>query len=337
MSFNSSRDQPSQQLSNKSEADTLHFSRIRVTTCTHNVSVMIESPAPVRSLENYYSYVGGRPILPQGDILTSLQSTPLFSGVHERWLKEFTKYCSFEEFGVGDKIPVRGRAQDEIPIFLVTKGCVALHATTGYGRYEKIILALVMPAQLLYEFQFLGDPLPANSGAVAVDETRVVVFYPNRFEELLRHQPVVMRNLARTIMVKQNISNFHLEAVCQTKGDLKIATMLSGFIRLAAWRPNGYDDPHLKKEMPLSVVWSIDLLTGYLSCDVRTARNGLLELIKTGLIKVQWLNDELMPLEGIGEQDLKAQGRKGGMFHEKTAFRISILKPGKLEEYCGNF
>lgn len=274
--------------------------------------------------------------MPRNEILTLLQSTPLFRGVQQRALENFVQFCSFREFGVGDKITFRGRARDENPIFLVTKGCVALHATTGYGTYEKIILALVMPTQLLCEFQFLGDPLPDNSGLVAIDETGVVSFYPNRFEELIKSQPIVMRNLAETIMVKQNISNFHLEAVCQTKGDAKIATMLSGFTRLDEWRPLDYDDPHLKKEMPLSVMWSIDILTRYLSCDARTARSGLLELIKAGLIKVQWFDDALIPIEDTKEEDLKNSGKKGSKIDEDTYFRISILRPNKLEEYCGD-
>lgn len=274
--------------------------------------------------------------MPQSEILTLLRSTPLFRGVPERALEDFIESCSFQEFGVGDKIPSRGRVGDQNPIFLVTKGCVALYSTTGYGTFQKIILALVMPTQLLCEFQFLGDQLPDTSGLVAIDETSVVIFYPNRFEEFIKSEPAVMRNLAAAIMVKQNISNFHLEAVCQTKGDAKIATMLSGFIRLDEWRPRGYDDPHLRTEMPLSVMWSIDLLTRYLSCDVRTARSGLLELIKRGLIKVQWFDRALIPLEGTDEEDIKNLGRKGARIDEDTYFRISILKPNRLEEYCGD-
>lgn len=277
----------------------------------------------------------GGVVLPQEDILTLLQSTPLFRGVEEKALKEFVTYCSLDDLAVGDKIPWKMRLRDEIPIFLVTRGCVALHTTTVYGAYKRIILALVMPTQLVYEFQFLGDPLPEASGIVAIDETRIVSFYPNRFEELIRNQPIVMRNLAQTIMVKQNISNFHLEAVSQTKGDTKIATMLSGFIRLEVWKRPDYDDQRLKREMPLPVMWSIDLLTRYLSCDVRTARGGLVELIRAGLIKVQWFDDALMSMGDVSMEDIKNLGRKGGRLHEDTYFRISILKPNRLEEYCG--
>jgi len=274
-------------------------------------------------------------VLPQEETLTLLQSTPLFRGVNEEELEKFVTYCKFEQLSVGETIIFNARFRDEIPIVLVTKGCVALHTTTVYGTYKRIVLALVMPTQLVYEFQFLGDPLPESSSIVPIDETDVVSFYPNRFEALIKTQPVIMRNLAQTMMFKQNISNFHLEAVSQTKGGAKIATMLSGFFRLNAWRPPDYDDLRLKQEMQLSIMWSIDLITRYLSCDVRTARGGLVELIKAGLIKVQWFDDELMPIENVSAQDVRDLGRKGGRLHEETYFRISILKPNRLEEYCG--
>lgn len=35
-------------------------------------------------------------------------------------------------------------------------------------------------------------------------------------------------------------------------------------------------------------------------------------------------------------EDLKNLGKKGARIQDDTYFRISILKPNKLEEYCGD-
>jgi hypothetical protein len=192
-----------------------------------------------------------------------------------------------------------------------------------------------MPLQLVGEYQYFGDELPERLEVIAVHNTSVLSFSPHALRELVKSFPVVNHNLAKTILIKQHISNFRLEAVCQTKGDHKIATLLTGFIRIPEWQPKNYADQHFKHEMPLPMMWTVDLITRYLSCNMRTARDGLLTLVNSKLITIQWFSHELKPLYDVDAQDLKDLGRRNSKVDDKTYFKISILAPNKLEEYCG--
>jgi hypothetical protein len=252
--------------------------------------------------------------------------------VTEQELKNFLQDCSFAEFHVGERMHLGGRVSGDVGISVVCEGCLAIHAPTEFGAYKPIILALIMPSQLIGEFEYLGGILPDRLEIIAIDETKVMSFHGNSLKTLIKSCPAIAHNLARTIVIKQQISNLRLEAVCQTKGGKKIATLLLGFIRIQEWKPPIYNDPQFKQEMPLSIMWSIDLLTRYLSCDVRTARDGLLELVEAKLITIQWFDNALMPLTEIRTEDVKDLGKK----HWRSYFRISITRPNKLEEYCAD-
>jgi CRP-like cAMP-binding protein len=256
--------------------------------------------------------------------------------VAEPEFEKFLEVCSFAEFRVGERMHLGGRVSGELPISVVLEGCLAIHAPTEYGKYEAIILALIMPSQLIGEFEYLGGILPDRLEIIAIDETKVMSFPGNSLKDFIKTCPVVAHNLAKTILIKQNISNFRLEAVCQTKGGKKIATLLLGFIRIPEWKPAIYGDPQFKREMTLSIMWSIDLLTRYLSCDVRTARDGLVELMDAKLITIQWFDNALTPLTGISTEDVKDLGKKYCRVDERSHFRIAIKTPNRLEEYCGD-
>lgn len=274
--------------------------------------------------------------MPTVNPYTYIQSSLLFKGVDEKAFKNFLNDCSFAEFRVGERVHFGARVSSDVPIFVVSEGCLAIHAPTEYREYEPIILALIMPSQLIGEFEYLGGILPDRLEVIAIDETKVMSFHGNSLRALIKTCPEIAHNLARTILIKQHISNFRLEAVCQTKGGKKIATLLLGFIRIPEWKPAMYSDPQFKQEMPLSIMWSIDILTRYLSCDVRTARDGLLELVEAKLITVQWFDNALMPLTGMSTEDVDVLSRRHGRVDGRFYFRISITRPNKLEEYCAD-
>lgn len=267
------------------------------------------------------------------NILSHLRVASLFQGLDEHSLKDFAQYCDIQRYDVGEYVRVN---PDNIPIYLLSKGCVAATSTTGYGRYERVVLALLMPTQLLCEFEYFGNKFPDNAGLKAIDRTEIISFPPKRLEQLITAHPQVMYNLARTLVTKINICNFHLEAVSQTKRDRKIATMLSGFIKIAEWRPAGYSDALHKMPMALSIVWDIELLTRFLSCDSRTIREGLFDLHAANLIDVEWLDASLTPIQNIDTNDIKQGGRRNSRIDEKTYFRITIKNPSKLEDYCAD-
>ncbi|HSS20388.1 MAG TPA: hypothetical protein VLL54_09965 [Pyrinomonadaceae bacterium] len=269
------------------------------------------------------------------DNLTYLQSTPLFQGITEAALKGFIKNCSITELDVGERLHINRRNLAEVPISIVFEGCLAIHANTAYGKHKIIVLALVMPFQLVGEYQYFGDELPDRLEVIAIHKTRVLSFSPNSLRELIKGFPVVNHNLAKTILLKQHISNFRLEAVCQTKGDHKIATLLTGFIRIPEWLPTSYADLHFKQEMSLPIMWSVELMTRFLSCNVRTVRDGLWTLVEAKLITIQWFDHELRPLNDVDAEHLQDLGKRHGRVDDKTYFRISIPAPNKLEEYCG--
>ena len=259
--------------------------------------------------------------------LSYLQSSLLFNGVAQEELQNFLQDCSFAEFRVGERMHIGARGSADVPISVVGEGCLAVHAPTEFGEYEPITLALIMPSQLLGEFEYLGGTLPDRLEVIAIDETKVLSFHGNSLKALIKTHPAIAQNLAKTILIKQHISNFRLEAVCQTKGRKKIATLLLGFIRIQEWKPAIYNDQQFKQEMPLSIMWSIELLSRYLSCDVRTARDGLLELMEAQLISLQGFDNALKPLDGVSAADIIDVGKK-------HYFRITITRPNKLEEYC---
>lgn len=273
--------------------------------------------------------------MPEKIPLSYLQSSLLFKDVPGQELENFRQHCSLEEFRTGDRVHISGRGSGEVPIFVVVEGCLAIYAPTVYGKYEEMILALIMPSQLVGEFEYLGGVLPERLEVIAVDETKLILFPSHSLKDLIKRYPAVAYNLARTVLTKQNISNFRLEAVCQTKGDQKIATLLLGFMRIPEWKPPAYKDMQYKQEMPLTMMWTLDLFTSLLSCDVRTARDGLLDLVEARLITIQWFNNEtLLPRADITLDDEKELGKKHSKVNERTYFRISITRPNKLEEYC---
>lgn len=269
----------------------------------------------------------------QAEILASLRDAPPFKGLKDLTLKELAQHCELWKLEVGEQVRISPR---NIPILLVRKGCIAATSTTGFGRLEKIVLALLMPAQLVCEFEFFGNTLPETAGLRAVDETEIIAIPTAAVTDLIRTHPEVMRNLAKTLVTKINICNFHLEAVSQTQGDKKIATLLSGFVRLAEWIPAGYQDTHQKAPMPIPVVWDVELFVRFLSSDHRTVVRGLADLVRQNLIEIEWLDDALAPRRDVGLEDLAELGRKNCRLDARTRFRVTIRNPGKLERYCGD-
>lgn len=269
----------------------------------------------------------------QAETLTSLRNAPLFKGLKDALLKELAPHCEIWKLELGEQVRINPR---NIPILLITKGCIAATSTTGFGRLEKIVLALLMPSQLVCEFEYFGNTLPETAGLRAVDETEMIAIPALRMTNLIRSYPEVMRNLATMLVTKINICNFHLEAVSQTKGDKKIATLLSGFVRLAEWMPRGYDDPHQKSPMRISVVWDVELFVRFLSSDHRTVVRGLVDLVQEGLIEIEWLDNTLTRKPEVDVKDLVELGRKNCKLDARTPCRVTIKNPGRLERYCGD-
>jgi hypothetical protein len=270
--------------------------------------------------------------LPQ-EILFCLKSTELFRGVNERALKDFAQHCTIQILDVGEHVPVN---LNDLHVLLILKGCVAATVTAEYGRFEKFVSTLLMPTQLLFEFEYLGNKFPDHAKLKVIDKTEMISFPTQRLTDLIVTCPQVMRNLAKALVTKINIGNFHLEVVSQTQGDRKLATMLSGFIKIAEWKPADYKDIRHKDPLPLSIAWDIELLTRFLSCDSRTLRDGLLDLLEENLIEVEWLDDSLAVIQGIEINDIKQFGKRDSKIDEKTYFRITIKNPAKLEDYCGD-
>lgn len=269
----------------------------------------------------------------QAEILNGLRDAPPFKGLKEPILKELAQRCETWKLEVDEQVRINPR---NIPILLVTKGCIAATSTTGFGRFEKIVLALIMPSQLVCEFEYFGNTLPETAGLRAVDETEIIAIPTAMMTDLVKSHPEVMSNLAKTLVTKINICNFHLEAVSQTQGDKKIATLLSGFVRLTEWMPPGYQDTHRKAPMPISVVWDVELFVRFLSSDYRTVVRGLVDLVRKDLIEIECLNDELNPIPDVALEDLAELGRKNCKLDPRTRFRVTIRNPGKLERYCGD-
>ena len=269
----------------------------------------------------------------QAEILAGLRDAPPFKGLKDLTLKELAQRCEIWKLEVGEQVRINPR---NIPILLITKGCIAATSTTGFGRLEKIVFALLMPSQLVCEFEYFGNTLPETTGLRAVDETEIVAIPTAVVTDLIRSHPEVMRNLAKTLVTKINICNFHLEAVSQTQGDKKIATLLSGFVRLAEWTPPHYQDAHQKSPMHISVVWDVELFVRFLSSDHRTVVRGLVDLVRENLIEVEWLDDALTLIPDVGLEDLVELGKKNCKLDARTRFRVTIRNPGKLERYCGD-
>lgn len=266
------------------------------------------------------------------EILPVLRDAPLFAGVSEHVLKDLARRCTIWRLDVGEYVRINA---DDIPTLLIAKGCIAALATTGFGRYERIALALLMPTQLLCEFEYFGNKLPETAGLKAIDETEIISIPAKALGDLLAAYPLVLNNLAKSLVEKINICNFHLEAVSQTQGDKKIATMLSGFIKIAEWVPPDYGDVQRRSPMRLSIVWDIELLARYLSSDHRTIKGGLVDLVRANLIEIEWLDESLSAIPGVGVEEIEGLGRRNSKIDEKTGFRVTIKNPGKLEEYCG--
>lgn len=269
----------------------------------------------------------------QVEILASLRDASLFKGLKEPILKDLAQRCEMWKLEVGEQVRISPR---NVPILLITKGCIAATSTTGFGRLEKIVLALLMPSQLLCEFEYFGNTMPETTGLRAVDETEMIAIPALVMTNLMRSHPEVMLNLAKTLVTKVNICNFHLEAVSQTQGDKKIATLLSGFVKLAEWVPPGYQDPHQKSPMHISVVWDVELLVRFLSSDYRTVVRGMVDLIREDLIEIEWLYDALTPIPEVGLEDLVDLGKKNSRLDVRTRFRVTIRNPGRLERHCGD-
>lgn len=267
------------------------------------------------------------------ETLANLQNAPLFKGLQDAILNDLAQRCQIWKLEVGEQVRINPK---NIPILLITKGCIAATSTTGFGRFRKIVLALLMPSQLVCEFEYFGNTPPETTGLRAVDETEMIAIPAPLMTDLSRSHPEVMRNLATMLVTKINICNFHLEAVSQTQGDKKIATLLSGFVRLAEWVPASYHDLQQKAPMTISVVWDVEFFERLLSSEFRTVVRGLVDLVQQNLIEIEWLDDSLAPISNVGVEDIAELGRKNGKLGAKTRFRVTIKNPGKLERYCGD-
>lgn len=271
--------------------------------------------------------------MPQAEILSGLRACPVFEGVKDTALRDLAENCTFWRMDVGEHVRV---TPADVPLLLITKGCVAAVSTTGFGQHKRIVLALLMPTQLMCEFEYFGNMLPETAGLRAVDETEIISIPAKAMTGLMSQHPRVLHNMARALVSKINVCNFHLEAASQTQGDKKIATMLSGFINIPEWTPRDYRDVQRRSPMRLTVVWDVDLISKFLSSDDRTVWGGLAELVRRNLIEIEWLDERLAPVAGVELDDLIKPGRRNRKVNDRTRFRVTIKNPDRLEHYCGD-
>ena len=262
------------------------------------------------------------------------EQTLIFNGFSTADLKPFVEVSSIKNFNVGKLIYDVTNA-NEIPLIIIMKGCVGvIDKSDERGELDDVI-ALVMPYQLLGEFQLLNDEFPDNIELLSFAETQIIEIK----RECLNYLSDETRakfycNLAKTLVEKINCANRHLAIRGISTVSVKLIEYLTEVRKHTIWQRAVTIDENALYD--LNIIWSVNKLASYLSCKEIGIAEALFDLVEIKAMEIVWFDRDFKPINDVTPDMVKKLNKQRNPLKYRTKFKINNIDRVKLRETLEN-
>jgi CRP-like cAMP-binding protein len=259
----------------------------------------------------------------KSEIFAILKRNLLFENIPVTELAELVKHCLLYKTVYKQLIwnhAEEGRREKPgVPLFIIAKGCVKIVNMHEENR----LWAIVVPDQLIGEFQLLGDPWPTELAVRTYNkETEIVEIDQKYLLELAKKYPLLYKNLSKTLVEKLTISNSRFSVTAEAKHVLpKLAIFLDKAPDFPRWKKICKTEDNYHSYV-IDIFWSCRSMSSVLVCDERGMQNALNTLHKAGAIEMEYLKLEKEKLKGVRAE----KGRN---------FRIIVKDANLLRDFEG--
>lgn len=272
------------------------------------------------------------------NIIEVIKKVHLFEGLKDAVQQKLADECTGESFKFNEVIWSKERQQDwnyqrnknkkniesDTPLMIVASGCAAVTQSSGSTYQTHRLNALVMPYQLIGEFQFLGDPWPPDIEIRAFATTEVIFLDPKILGEFAKEYcSIIYKNLAETLMEKLNIANYHFLITGGKDVMPKLAMFLDKVFKIPNWDlickiDQGGNGGHI------NIFWNYTTLGHLLNCDGRSVRPPVEKLVADGVISLTYFDLDMNKVEAP---------KNGGVKANKAYFQITLHNKKALRRH----
>jgi len=155
------------------------------------------------------------------ETMQALRSAPIFEGVSEKILSDFTQSSRIRALEKGEILFSQTDPADTV--FVVRSGCVAIFLATPEGR--ELVINEMHPGDCFGELSLITDQ-PRSTGALARESSEVISIPRDIFLKGLEAEPELMRRVLETTASRLRVSSERESALAFLDSSARIAIVL---------------------------------------------------------------------------------------------------------------
>jgi hypothetical protein len=257
-----------------------------------------------------------------------LAQTRIFHKIEAIELKKIINTGLEKHYEVGDLIYDSNKLGNSIPLIVVLEGCVAVIESTDADDKNDIFDALVMPYQILGEFQLLGYPFPQELKLIAFEKTKTFEINRGFLGKLPEKDKIQFyRNLAKTLVEKINIGNLQLYIRDFGRASAKFPEYLRQVLSNEIW---SRVTEKKGRKYNLNIFWTVAKLSRYLSLDEPSLTGILKKFVEVKVGEIVWYDKDFNPIERVTLDDIEHLNAREGKLKRRTKFKIMNLDKRKI-------
>jgi CRP-like cAMP-binding protein len=153
--------------------------------------------------------------------MQTLRSAPIFEGVSDRILTDFTQSSRIRALEKGEILFSQTDPADTV--YVVQSGCISIFLATLEGR--ELVINEMHRGDCFGELSLITDQ-PRSTGALARESSEVISIPRDVFLKGLEAEPVLMRRVLETTAVRLRVSSERESALAFLDSSARIAKVL---------------------------------------------------------------------------------------------------------------
>ncbi len=157
----------------------------------------------------------------QSDLIQFLRSTPLFVGMAEEILEKIVCYSRMRRMERGELL--FNQTDPAEAVYIVHSGCIALFLATPDGK--ELVINEMDPGDCFGELSLITHQ-PRSTNAVAREPSLIITIPSDRFMELLKDEPELMKRILELTAQRLRISSERESALAFLDSSARVARVL---------------------------------------------------------------------------------------------------------------
>ncbi len=155
------------------------------------------------------------------ETIQALRSAPIFEGVNDRILTDFTRSSRIRKLEKGEIL--FSQTDPANTVYVVRSGCISIFLATPEGR--ELVINEMYPGDCFGELSLITDQ-PRSTGALARERCEVISIPRDVFLKGLEAEPELMRRVLETTALRLRVSSERESALAFLDSSARIAKVL---------------------------------------------------------------------------------------------------------------